>query len=65
MSEEKDIQILRDLAKEYRDIASKEIQDERRDLWRRHIIAWKEPVRFTPPDGLWGVWMLRRPDAQD
>jgi len=32
----KDTKILRDLAKEYRDIASKEIQDERRDLWRRH-----------------------------
>lgn len=32
----KDVQILRDLAKKYRDIASKEIQDERRDLWRKH-----------------------------
>jgi len=36
MSKEKDIQILRDLAKKYRDIADKEIQNERRDLWRRH-----------------------------
>jgi len=36
MSNQKDIQIIRDLAKKYRDIASKEIQDERRDLWRRH-----------------------------
>ena len=36
MSNEKDIQLLRDLAREYRDIADKEIQDERRDLWRRH-----------------------------
>ena len=36
MSKEKDIQILRDLAKKYRDIADKEIQNERRDMWRRH-----------------------------
>ncbi len=36
MPNEKDIQILRELAEKYRDIASKEIQDERRDLWRRH-----------------------------
>jgi len=36
MSNPKDVQILRDLAQEYADIASKPIQDERRDLWRRH-----------------------------
>ena len=36
MSNDRDVQILRDLAKEYRAIASKEIQNERRDLWRRH-----------------------------
>ena len=31
-----DLGILRDLAKQYADIAAKPIQDERRDLWRRH-----------------------------
>ncbi len=31
-----DIQILRGLAKTYRDICHKDIQTERRDLWRRH-----------------------------
>ncbi len=36
MSNDKDVQILRDLAKQYSDIASKEIQDERRELWRKH-----------------------------
>lgn len=36
MSNEKDIQILRDLARKYRDVCDKEIQNERRDLWRKH-----------------------------
>jgi hypothetical protein len=31
-----DVQILRDLADQYREVAGKEVQDERRDLWRRH-----------------------------
>jgi len=31
-----DVQILRELARQYRDIAALEVQDERRDLWRRH-----------------------------
>ena len=36
MSNNKDIQILRDLSKRYLDICNKEIQDERRELWRKH-----------------------------
>ncbi|MBD3182797.1 hypothetical protein GF312_10930 [Candidatus Poribacteria bacterium] len=36
MENKKDIQIIRELAKQYRDIANKDIQDKRRDLWRRH-----------------------------
>jgi len=32
----RDVSILRDLAKRYADIAQKDIQDERRTLWRRH-----------------------------
>lgn len=36
MSERKDINILQELAKKVREIASKEIQEERRELWRRH-----------------------------
>jgi len=31
-----DVRILRDLAKQYSEVAHKEIQGERRDLWRRH-----------------------------
>lgn len=33
---QKDIKIIRDLAKEVKEIASKPIQDERRELWRKH-----------------------------
>lgn len=36
MSNKKDIKILRDLAKKYLDICNKEIQKERRELWRKH-----------------------------
>ena len=36
MRDDRDVQILRDLAKRYAEIAAKDIQDERRDLWRRH-----------------------------
>ena len=32
----RDISVLRDLAKQVSDISKKEIQDERRDLWRKH-----------------------------
>ncbi|MHC4715511.1 MAG: hypothetical protein ACYS5V_00940 [Planctomycetota bacterium] len=36
MSEGRDIGILRDLAKQVADIAARDVQDERRDLWGRH-----------------------------
>jgi len=36
MASNGDVQILRDLAMQVRDIAAKPIQDERRDLWRKH-----------------------------
>ena len=36
MQNDRDVRIIRDLAKQYAEIAAKEIQDERRDLWRRH-----------------------------
>ena len=45
MTNPKDIQILRDLAKQYVEIASKPVQDERRDLWRKH----NSLVRTRPP----------------
>jgi len=36
MSTASDVSILRDLAKRYAAIAAKPVQDERRELWRRH-----------------------------
>lgn len=36
MDQPTDIQIIRDLAHRYAEVAAKPIQDERRDLWRRH-----------------------------
>lgn len=36
MADSKDINILRDLAKQYAEISAKDIQDERRELWRQH-----------------------------
>ena len=36
MGIDRDIQIVRELAKQYAEIATKPIQDERRGLWRRH-----------------------------
>ena len=62
MSNNKDVQILRDLAKKYLDICNKEIQDERRELWRKHnslertrpliyvrwLAAWNEAPEAKP-----------------
>lgn len=45
MNGARDIKMLRDLAKQYRDICSQDIQDERRDLWRKH----NSLVRTRPP----------------
>ena len=36
MGNGKDVRLLRDLAKQYMEIASEDVQDERRELWRRH-----------------------------
>jgi hypothetical protein len=36
VSNSRDIQILRDLAKQYVEVCRKDVQNERRDLWRKH-----------------------------
>ncbi|MBP8954733.1 MAG: hypothetical protein KBI47_20255 [Armatimonadetes bacterium] len=62
MDNARDIQIIRDLAKQYAEIAAKPIQDERRNLWRDHnslirtrpliyvrwLAAWSEHPDATP-----------------
>lgn len=40
-----DVQVLRELARRYADVAHKPVQDERRDLWRKH----NSLVRTRPP----------------
>lgn len=49
----KDIKVLRDLAKQLKEIASKDIQKERRDLWRKHNSLIK-----TPPPILVRMFMV-------
>jgi len=52
MSFTKDETILRDLAKEYAEIAAKPVQDERRDLWRRHnSLERTRPLVLVMPAG--------------
>ncbi len=38
-----DVRILRDLARRYAEVAAKPVQDERRDLWRRHNSLIRTP----------------------
>lgn len=48
----RDVRILRDLAKRYMDLARKPIQDERRDLWRRHnSLERTRPLVLVMPAG--------------
>jgi len=55
-TDKKDIQILRDLAKKYAEVAAKPIQDARRNLWNDH----NSLQRTTPPVmvdfGMHNVW---------
>jgi len=52
MQNGKDVRILRDLAKRYMDLARKDVQDERRDLWRRHnSLERTRPLVLVMPAG--------------
>ncbi len=45
---QKDIDILRDLAERYLDICHKDVQQERRDLWRKHnSLQWTRPLIYV------------------
>ncbi len=60
MSQE-DLQILRDVARRYRELAAQPIMDERRDLWRRH----NSLERTRPPVIVFwsgGAWRREAPD---
>ena len=54
MPETRDIQVLRELAKQYADVASMDIQDERRELWRRlHSL---DPIRPAVYARVFSTW---------
>ena len=54
MTDSRDVQVLRDLAKQYMEIASKPIQDERRDLWRKHnSLERTRPLVLLMPFACW------------
>lgn len=53
---ENDVKILRDLAKQYADIAAKPIQDERRKLWSDHQSLNQTRPLILATYGMWNVW---------
>ncbi|MGQ9731720.1 MAG: hypothetical protein ACUVX8_10665 [Candidatus Zipacnadales bacterium] len=66
MSVNGDVAILRELAKQYVEIAAKPIQDERRDLWRRHnSLQRTRPLIYVGWLAAWGETDLARLECQD
>ncbi len=69
-----DIQLLRDLAKQYAEIAAKDVQEKRRELWRAHYnlepvpppihvatdaCAWEVVDRLQCKDPFWQGWEMK------
>lgn len=52
----RDVQILRDLAKQYMKLASQPIQEERRRLWKAHFSLKKTRTPVLATYGMWNVW---------
>jgi len=53
---QRDIRILRDLAKQYAEIAHKPIQEERRRLWAAHFSLKRTRPLIMVSYGLWNAW---------
>lgn len=51
-----DIRILRDLAKQYAELAAQPIQEQRRRLWSAHHSFKPSPVPVLATYGMWNVW---------
>ena len=51
-----DIEVLRGLAQQYAEIAAKDLQQERRDLWRQHFSLSTTRVPILVTYGIWNVW---------
>ena len=61
-----DVTILRDLAKQVRDIAAKPVQDERRDLWRRHnSLVRTRPLIYMRAFAAWPEFPESKLECQD
>ena len=52
----KDIQIVRDLAKQYAEVAAKPVQEERRKLWAEHHSRKRTRPLILATYGMWNVW---------
>ena len=52
----RDVQILRDLVKQYAEIAAQPIQQQRRDLWRAHQSLKPTRPLLLANYGMWNVW---------
>lgn len=52
----KDIRVVRDLAKQYAELAAKPIQEERRKLWAAHLSLKKTRALVLTTYGMWNVW---------
>ncbi len=51
-----DIRVLRDLAKKYAEIAHRDVQDERRDIWTRLNSLERTRPTVLASFGMWNVW---------
>ncbi len=61
-----DVQLIRDLAKRYAEIAAKPIQDERRDLWRRHnSLQRTRPLIYMRWLAAWNEHPWAQPECED
>jgi len=56
MNDRHDIEILRELARQYAEIAADPIQEERRKLWRDHNSLRPTRVPVLATYGMWNVW---------
>ena len=66
MTDSRDVQLIRDLAKQYAEIAARPIQDERRDLWRRHnSLERTRPLVYCRWFATWNEHPLSKLECED
>jgi hypothetical protein len=52
----RDVSILRDLVKQYAELAAQPVQQERRDHWRAHNSLKDTPLLVLATYGMWNMW---------